>query len=442
MPDADSKGSADVKSRRFGSWDYLKITMLVFATTALWQGMHGIILPNRVLDFVADADKNTYLGLLISTGLILAMIVQPIVGAISDRSGFRWGRRRPFIFIGILLLVALLPGIGLAGSYAVLFIIYCLLQINSNTAQSTHQGLIPDLVPAGRRGLASGVKGFLEILGGVALLYPIAIFMDNYAADGSSHWLWFSLGMLALVLLGFMLATVISVREQPYGIRHAATKPLPGTGKIIAFLRSALPRSISFIKTQRSFVWFLASRLLFFMAMSLIQRFALYFVEDVIGAEDPAAAVFNFTILGVIGMLLTVYLAGRLSDRVGRKPIAILAAVIGASGILIIIIYQGYASLMVAAGFLGVATGAFSSVNWALAVDLVAKGQEARYLGLANMATAGAGALAGLFGPLIDHFEAVEVALGYRVMLIICLAFFLLGGLLILKIKAPSNQSY
>jgi len=432
-------GSASPKKRRFGAWDYLKITILVFATTALWQGMHSIILPIRVLDFVPEAEKNTYLGLLISTGLILAMLVQPIIGAISDRCGSRWGRRRPFIFVGILLLVVLLPGIGLAGSYAILFAAYCLMQISSNTAQSTHQGFIPDLVPDSKRGLASGVKGFLEILGGVALLYPVSIFMDNYADAGGSHWLWLSLGLLGIVLLGFMLATVFTVREKQY-VMQTTGKPLPGISDILTFLKSAVPRLVGFVRTQRSFVWFLASRLLFFLAMSTIQRFALYFLDDVIGVEDPAASVFNFSILAVIGMLLIVYPAGRLSDRIGRKPIAISAGIVGAAGILLIIIYQSYTSVMVAAGILGIATGAFSSTNWALATDLVAEGKEARYLGLANMATAGAGALAGFFGPLIDHYKAVSVVLGYRIMLIACLAFFVIGGLLILKIKTRSAE--
>ena len=71
----ETDGNAGLKTRSFGTWDYLKITILVFATTALWQGMHGIILPLSVLDFIPEAEKNTALGLLISAGLILAMIV-------------------------------------------------------------------------------------------------------------------------------------------------------------------------------------------------------------------------------------------------------------------------------------------------------------------------------------------------------------------------------
>lgn len=435
-------GNSSLKTRGFGTWDYFKITILVFATTALWQGMHGIILPLRVLDFVPESEKNTALGLLISTGLILAMIVQPIVGAISDRSGFSWGRRRPFILVGILFLLLFLPGIGLAGSYAVLFAIYCLLQISSNTVQGPHQGFIPDLVPEGKRGLASGVKGLLEILGGVAILYPIAIFMDNYDTGQGNQWLWLSLALPGIFLLAFMAVTVLTVKEQPRsgGLRLSTINLDIGIKlrRFVAWFR--LSRLLSFIKAHRSFCWFLASRLFFFLAMAIIQRFALYFLREVIEADDPAEAVFRFSILAVIGMLVVVYPAGRISDKMGRKPIAFSSAILGSLGILVIILYQSYTSIMIAAGILGVATGAFSSTNWALATDLVKKGEEARYLGLANMATAGAGVLAGLVGPLIDHYEEVTTGLGYQIMLIACLLFFMLGGLLLLKVKTPANQ--
>jgi len=169
--------------------------------------------------------------------------------------------------------------------------------------------------------------------------------------------------------------------------------------------------------------------------MAIIQRFALYFLQDVIGVANPAEAVSRFLILAVVGMLAVVYPAGRLSDRIGRKPIAVSSALLGALGIIVIILFQNESSILIAAGILGIATGAFSSTNWALATDLVTKGKEARYLGLANISTAGAGALAGLFGPLIDHYEAISADLGYQVMLISCLVFFVLGGLLLLKVK-------
>jgi len=422
----NKSGDTGSGGRRFGTTDYFKITILVFAISALWQAMHSIILPLRVLDFVAESEKNTYLGLLTFTGLILAMAIQPIVSAASDRSGFRWGRRRPFILLGIMLTILFLPGIGLAGSFSVLFAGYCLLQAGSNTAQGPFQAFIPEIVPQGKRGRASGVKGLLEIVGAVALVYPIAIFMDNYAAGDGSQWLWLALAILGIALVATMVATLLSVKEHPG--RSAPRLPL-----LAAIYK---PFKID-LRANRNFIWFLASRLLIFMAFATIQQFALFFFRDVVGVAEPAEATARFTIVAVVGMLAVVYPAGRLSDRIGRKPIGIFAGLLASLGVLVIILSHSYAAILVAAGILGIAIGAFSSTNWALATDLATRGEEARYLALANVATAGGAALARLIGPVIDHFNNISAGMGYQVMFIVCLVYFAAGALLLLKVKGP-----
>ena len=414
-------------SNHFRGRDYIKITIFGFAITALWGSLHTIILPLRLLDFVAEPQKNTYLGLLTFTGLILAMIVQPIAGAISDRSGFGWGRRRPYILLGTALAIFFLPGIGLCNSFLAILIAYCLLQISSNMAQGPYQAFIPDLVPPANRGRASGIKSLLEILGGVTLLYPIALFMDRYATGEGGSWLWLALAALAFVLLVMMAITVLTVRERPGGGTQ-----LP--------LLSALSRSFKIdVRTNRDFIWFLLSRLLFFIAFTAVQTFALYFLRDVAGVTSPAAAAARFSILAVAGMLTAAYPAGRISDRVGRRPIAIASGLIGALGVGLLFFFPtSYPVIMSSGGLLGISFGAFVSTNWALATDLVVKGEEARYLGLANLATTGGGALARLVGPIIDAVNAYRPGQGYLAMLAICFICFIAGSLLLMKTKGRS----
>jgi len=409
----------------FGRIDYIKITIYGFALAALWSSLHSIVLPLRLLDLVAEAEKNTRLGLLTFVGLVLAMIVQPIAGAISDRSGFRWGRRRPYILIGSLIGIMLLPGIGLFQSYLALFIIYCLLQMTSNTAQGPYQAFIPDLVPPDRKGLASGVKSLLEIIGGIAVVRLIGYFMGEYTAGEGSLWLWLVLGVLAAVLLGAMLATVITVRE-PSGRINERQLPMWKT----------LARSFRIdMRKDRDFIVFLISRLLIFMALATIQTFALFYLRDVIGLANPATATADLLIAAGVGMLLAVYPAGRLSDKIGRRPVVISSGLAGAGGILVIFFSTGYGVLIAGGAIIGIATGAFMSSNWALATDLVPGGEEARYLGLTNMATAGGAALARLIGPVIDYFNRFDAGLGYQVMLGACFAYFVAGSLLLLKIR-------
>ena len=409
----------------FRRLDYIKITIFGFALAALWSSLHSIVLPLRLLDMVAETEKNTRLGVLTFAGLLLAMIVQPIAGALSDRYGFKWGRRRPYILIGSLLGVLLLPGIGLFQSYIALFAIYCFLQASSNTAQGPYQAFIPDLVPQGRKGLASGVKSLLEIVGGITLVRLIGYLMGNYTSGEGALWLWLVLGVLAVVLLGAMLATVIMVKEPP-GKRTAVEPPIWQT-LAHSFRLNA--------EKDRDFIIFLVSRLLIFMAMATIQTFALFYLRDVVGLVNPATATADLLIAAGVGMLIAVYPAGRLSDKIGRRPVVISSGLLGAVGVLVIFFASAYDLIIVGGVIIGIGTGAFMSSNWALATDLVPGGEEARYLGLTNIATAGGAALARLIGPVIDYFNNYGAGLGYQVMLGTCFAYFILGSLLLLKIR-------
>jgi Na+/melibiose symporter-like transporter len=411
-------------SQSFRRLDYVRITLFGFALTALWQSLHTITLPVRLLDFVPEAQKNTYLGLLTLSGLFLAMLIQPLAGAVSDRSSFRWGRRRPFILAGGILTVLLIPGIGLAGSYAGIFVVYCLLQIASNIAQGPYQAFIPELVPPDKHGRASGVKGLLEIAGGLLMVYVSSVFIDRYINTGDPHLLWLVLGILMIVFFGAAVATVLIVKDSGHITR-------PKTPVLAALL---LPFKKDIWK-NRGFVWFLLSRLLVYMAFTTIQQFALYYFRDVLGVTDPAGATFRFSAVAVVGMLVAVLPAGYLSDRIGRRLFTAGAGLLGAAGIAVIALSQEYNSVLWAAAFIGVAMGIFNSSNWALATDFAPGGEEARYLGVANMATAGGAVLARLIGPGIDFFNAREALSGYTFMLIMCLVYFVAGAGLVWKVK-------
>jgi Na+/melibiose symporter-like transporter len=415
----------------FRRLDYIKITIFGFALTALWQSLHTITLPVRLLDFVPEGQENTYLGLLTLSGLLLAMFVQPLAGAVSDRSKFRWGRRRPFVLAGGIVALLLIPGLGFAGSYATIFTVYCLLQVATNIAQGPYQAFIPEQVPVDKRGRASGIKGLLEITGGLLLVYLSSIFIDRYAAGGGSHLLWVVLGILMAVVLVTMAATVFLVSESRVSISRSHA-PLLET--IYCTFRKDIWRN-------RSFIWFLLSRLLVFMAFTTIQQFGLYYFKDVLGVEDPAGATFRFSVVAVAGMLTVVWLAGYLSDRIGRRLFTVASGLLGALGIGIIALSQEYNTVLWAAGIIGVAMGIFNSSNWALATDFAPKGEEARYLGVANMATAGGAVLARVIGPGIDFFNSRTALSGYTFMLLMCLGYFLVGAALVIKIKRGPQLS-
>jgi MFS family permease len=413
---------------RFGAADYFKITVLGMALAAVANAMHAIILPVRIEDLAGAEHKSTYLGLITFVGLVIAIFVQPIAGAISDYSGFRWGRRKPFILTGIIAAILFLMGTGITGGYASLFVLWCLMQASANIAQGPFQAFIPDLVPTGKRGIASGVKNLLEIAGGIALLRLIGNFIGHYTSVSGNVWLWLSLGLLGAALLGTMLVTMIMVKEKP------------GSGRLAFPLTTIIFESFQInVKANSGFVLFLASRLLFIMALTTLQTFALYYFQDVVGVSNPAAVTADLIIAVGVAMLVVVYPAGRFSDKIGRKPILVTSGFLAALGIALIFLMRSYGLILFAGSLIGIAAGAFLSTNWALATDLVPRNEAARYMGLTNLASAGGAALARLIGPAIDFFNNYGGGLGYSVMLGACFIYFTGGALIIWRIRTSKQ---
>src|ERR671922_2333187 len=151
--------------RRLSHLDFAVLAVYWIAIGYLWQSLGTLILPDLVQQLVGPLDKGKALSLLEGIGAVMAVVWQPMMGAISDRTWSPFGRRRPFIFGGTIGDVVFLVGLALSGSYWLLVIFYFLLQTASNTAQGPYQGMIPDVVPEEQRGTASGYYGLANLLG-------------------------------------------------------------------------------------------------------------------------------------------------------------------------------------------------------------------------------------------------------------------------------------
>ncbi|MCK6540663.1 MAG: MFS transporter, partial [Anaerolineales bacterium] len=149
----------------------------------MWNALHPIILPAVLLNYVPDEKKNTSLGLLTFAGLLIAMIVQPLSGALSDGWKSRFGRRRPLIALGTLFDFLFLSILAWAGGLTWLFIGYIGLQLSSNIAHGPLQGLLPDRVPKVQLGVASSFKTFMDMLALMAASLLAGRLLDCVSRD-------------------------------------------------------------------------------------------------------------------------------------------------------------------------------------------------------------------------------------------------------------------
>jgi Na+/melibiose symporter-like transporter len=415
--------------KRLRGRDYLLISSYSFGLNALWNSMHSIILPAVLLQFVPYALKGTALGALTFIGLLLAIFLQPVTGALSDVIRSPWGRRRPWIMVGAAGSIVSLLIFGLARSFIVLALGYLLLQVTSNIAHGPYQGLIPDLAPRRRHGVASGVRNLLDIAGLLAGLSIAGFAMDR----GRPAW---ALAAIVAILAGVAITTWLGVREEP---AEASADARPA----LARARAALADAFRFdYQRHADYAWLLLSRFLVLGGIYAMQGFAQYYLRDVLGVARPASMTARLANIIGLATILLVYPAGYLSDRFGRKWANTLAALLCSVGVFLFLLMRSYAGLLAAGALVGVGLGAFLSCNWALATDLAPAESAGKYLGLSNLATAGAAAVARLGGPLIDLFNHLEPGRGYMIMLLVAGLSILAGAVVMrYKVHEPTGAS-
>lgn len=453
--------------KRLRWFDFLTINLF-------WLGMNirntavGSFFMPYLVDIYAPADiKNTALSMMRTAGLVIAMLIQPAVGLISDRSTSRFGRRRPFILIGTLLDLVFLAAIGLSWNYWALLIAILLIQFSSNISHGPLQGMIPDLVPEDQRGRASAVKAFFELIPIILVGFSIAPLI----AAGHLNWAIVATGAALLITA---LMTVWLVREQPLkekpdipigppmvrvlgmlaGIGVGALAGLVGAAlvgglaglatwpftdretaiKVGVILGGAIAMILAVVvgvwagsmitigkeaRCHSSFIWWIVNRLFFLAAITSLQGFLMYFLMYAFQITRDEATNLSGKLLLVVGVftLLSALLSGWLADRMGHKRLVGLSGVMAALGCAILLgtIWLPDLSLIYVAGFiLGVSSGFFMTANWAMGTSLAPAEEAGRYLGISNLAGAGAGMIgAGIGGPVIDFINKTTPGMGY-----------------------------
>ena len=195
-------------------YDFITINIYWFALTTRAQVLTPLIVPLLVQDFVGETAKGRYVGVMRLWALMAAVLLQALMGMFSDRSTLRWGRRRPFIVAGtigewvVFVLIGFTAGLGGMSGYWVLFGLYLLSMVSSNTAHAATQGLIPDLVPLEQHGRFSGVKVLFELP--LPLIF-VSFVVGRLVTAGS---VWGALFSVMVIMLVCMLVTLL-VREKP-----------------------------------------------------------------------------------------------------------------------------------------------------------------------------------------------------------------------------------
>src|SRR5438067_12582158 len=134
-------------------FDQINLNVFWIANNFHWQALLAIVIPSMVVKYLGEAIKDINLAMVVIWGTLVAVVVNPLTGAISDYATFRMGRRRPFLIIGtifniiVLVLFAFAPAWFSSTSLLITFIVlFLLLQLTNNVANSPWSAIIADKI--------------------------------------------------------------------------------------------------------------------------------------------------------------------------------------------------------------------------------------------------------------------------------------------------------
>lgn len=358
--------------------------------------------------------KEGILSLVTACGASVALVANPLFGALSDRTTSRLGRRSPWILMGAIFGVASLLFLSGASTVALMLLAWCGVQAGANAMYAAVTATIPDRVPVLQRGRVGGLAAMGQTAG-VLLGAVVGFVISGNIAVGY-----------------FICAVALAVSVIPYLLRPDDLE-LPENARPRFTWRSfAAGFWISPLKNP-DFGWAWLTRFMMTVGNQMTIVYLLFFLTDVIKYPDPAQGVLILTGIYAVMVIITAIWAGPHSDRTGRRKIFVSwASVVIACAALIMAIFPVWAGALVGAAVLGAGFGAYLAVDFALLTQVLpsasARGKD---MGIINVANS----LPQVIAPALAFFS-VKVLGGYTALFVVAALVGLTGALLVRRIKS------
>ncbi|SNS32473.1 maltose/moltooligosaccharide transporter [Geodermatophilus saharensis] len=330
-------------------------------------------------------------------GPVTGLVIQPLIGAISDRTWSpRWGRRRPFVIGGAILCAIILAAFPFVGVLWLAVICFWLLDAGNNTSMEPYRALISDRLPKSQ--LARGFLTQSMFTGAGAVLANLSLFilqkvsaLQETAGNGVPYWMYvcFLIGTFCILLtvLTAMARTkeltpsdeeLAEIRSAPKGLHHAVRE--------IADAVRVMPVAMHKIGVVFLFQWYAMFIYWQFLAVSLGETVFGATPEEGGRAWDDAIAWSGLQNAGYnfVTMVSALFLVG-FARRIGAKRVhAVALGLAAASLIWLAQIDNQYVALIPMIG-LGVFWASAVGIPYLMVASMVPANRTGVYMGILNM---------------------------------------------------------
>lgn len=340
-----------------GNFNFTRTLLLSlsFFTVLLAWSYFNFKVPRILDDLISDSvkGKNTLMGIILALDNLVAVIVQPFFGNLSDRTRSKFGRRMPYIILGTTLAAfffSVIPFVRVIGGLVLIILAFdCSMAIY----RSVSIAILPDYTQERHRSTASSIQQFIANMGGVlAFAIPMILTMvgipefneinDEQIPNQTFNVVSFLI--VSILMLSAMIIQSIFIRETPTGDKmfelHSSEINInPISLKVSEKLRNDQNSEDSipvfqeigeiFKSKEKSFRNMLFTVLFAYTGFAAVEAFFSVFAKDYMGKSESVSG--TLFLAYSVPMILTALLWGPLGQMIGRKK----AARIGLIGVII-----------------------------------------------------------------------------------------------------------
>jgi maltose/moltooligosaccharide transporter len=346
---------------------------------------------NPIFTFIGA--KPEELPLLNLAGPVTGLVIQPLIGAMSDRTWSpRWGRRKPYFLVGAIGCSVMLFLFPFVSALWMAFLFMWLLDASNNTAMEPYRAFISDRLPKNQLTRGFLIQSMFVGLGAVLANLSLLVFQKVVAggtAAGIPYWVFAAFWVGAVCSIGSVLVSVLSTKEIPPTEEELAelrAKPT-GAGAFFSEIASAvkeMPVGMHKIGLVFLFQWF---------AMAVYWQFIAVSMGETIFNAAPGTPEFEEAsgwVGAVNGMynLVTIFAALALiplAQRFGAKRVGVVALILGGLGLLAAANATNQYAILVPMIGLGIAWASMLGIPYIMVASMVPQSRAGVYMGIVNM---------------------------------------------------------
>lgn len=325
---------------------------------------------------------------------LTGLLVQPVIGQMSDRTWGRLGRRRPYFLTGALLSSAALIAMPHSAALWMAAGLLWILDASINISMEPFRAFVADLLPEEQRTSGFAMQSLFIGLGAVvasALPWLLARFMPpssgGSAIPDTVRW---SFYVGAAAFLAAVLWTIFTTKEYPpedleaFRRDTARKKGIISNAREIAAAIGAMPRTMRQLALVQMCTW------LGLFCMWLY--FPVAVARNVFGAPDETSPVYTEGVAWA-GICFAVYSAvtfaysfplPRIADRLGRKMTHSISLLCGAAGLVSVAFIHNKYLLLASMLGVGIAWASTLSMPYAILAGSIPPARTGVYMGIFN----------------------------------------------------------